>query len=51
MTVFVLTGGINYEGNCVIAVYASREAAEAAAEEARKNHWDWVDIEESTLLG
>lgn len=31
MQVFVLEGRIDYEGGCVLGVYSTREAAEAAA--------------------
>lgn len=36
MQVYVLEGRIDYEGGCVLGVYSTREAAEAAAQADRR---------------
>ena len=52
MEVFVLLGGIDYEGHSLLGVYSSREAAEAARDvydaEARFGY-DWYDVVERVV--
>lgn len=40
MQVYVLEGRIPYEGGCVLGVYSTREAAEAAAQAERRGTGD-----------
>lgn len=44
MRVYVLEGRIDYEGGCVLGVYSTREAAEAAAQADRRgdSHMSYV---------
>ena len=48
-TIFMVLGGIEYEGSKVLGVYSTREAAEAFAAEAEKNEFvrfDYIEVEE-----
>ena len=49
MTVFVMMGGIQYEGYTLLGVFSSREQAEAYQDDYRAVSYDWIDIVEREI--
>ena len=49
MTVFILIGGIDYEGHTLLGVFSSREQAEAYRDDYRVVSYDWIDIVEREI--
>lgn len=49
MSVFVLMGGIDYEGHTLLGVFSSREQAEMYRDDYRVVSYDWIDIVEREI--